>query len=103
MDDKTTQHYYGSTAFNWAVGQTRDEVLTKLAKQAGTDTIKRNVKHNGGLYAWVCLVHAPQSAAYEIEYYQPKGVEISDAQEFNILNSKGKSDRIYRMPKTQGK
>lgn len=88
--DNTTQHFFGSTAFNWAVGQTRAEVLEKLARSAGADIIRRNVKNNGGLYAWTCLVPLPQTAPYEIENYAPRGVGARDAEEFNILNAKGK-------------
>lgn len=92
MNDK---HYFGSTAFNWATGETREEVLQKLARMAGADIIKRNVKANGGgLYAWTVQVNAPQSAHYEINNYAPSGVPTEQAQAFNILNAKGKASPI---------
>lgn len=82
-------HYFGSTAFNWATGETRQEVITKLAKQAGTEILKRNVKASGGLYCWTCRVEAPQGTDYEIRYFCPQGVKITQALAVNIQNSKG--------------
>ncbi|MGF6139016.1 hypothetical protein [Pseudomonas laurylsulfatiphila] len=82
-------HYFGSTCFNWALGESPEEVLANLAKAAGANSIKVQVKHNGGLYAWICKVHAPRSSPYVINFFQPQGVEVSECQEFNIMNSKG--------------
>lgn len=67
--EEQQRHFFGSTAFNWAVGQSRKEVLKALAREAGRDTIKANRIKNGGLYAWTCLVPLPQEATYEIVNY----------------------------------
>lgn len=85
-------HYFGSTAFNWAIGSTRQEVIDKLAKSAGEESnaLKAaNVKVTGGLYCWTCKVHATKDVDYGIEYFQPVGVEISDGFECNIVNKNG--------------
>lgn len=85
-------HYFGSTAFNWAVGATRQEVIDKLAKWAGNNTgalAAPAVKKSGGLYCWTCKVNAPIDTQYAIEYFAPKGVDIGDAFECNITNKNG--------------
>lgn len=90
MNTETQQHhYYGTTAFSWATGETRAEVLAKLARVAGSDIIKRNVKSSGGLYAWTVRVNLPQTAGYEIDSYRPVGVPTEKPQSFRIVNTKG--------------
>lgn len=84
-------HYFGSTAFDWAKAATRAEVLQKLAKAASTATIKENVKHNGGLYAWTVRVMQAQSEPYAIAYYRPEGVPTESPAEFLIQNARGES------------
>lgn len=83
-------HYFGSTAFNWVTGATREEVIAKLAKMAGADTIKRAVKNCGGVYCWTCFVGVPQGTAYAISYYKPEGVPLSDSADCMIINARGK-------------
>lgn len=82
-------HYFGSTCFNWCMGESVEGVLSTLARQAGTNTIQQQVKHGDGLYAWVCRVEAPRSTSYQITNFQPQGVTVSESWEFNIKNSKG--------------
>lgn len=84
-------HYFGSTAYNWATGATRQEVIEKLARQAGTEAIKRNDKHSEGqgLYCWTCRVGVPQSTDYEISYFQPQGVPVTQGLEVGIKSAKG--------------
>ncbi|WYW04447.1 hypothetical protein Mudajogi_00002 [Pseudomonas phage vB_PpuP-Mudajogi] len=82
-------HYFGSTCFNWATGATRQEVVTKLAKMAGTEQLKRSVKGSGGLYCWTCKVGVPEGTDYQISYFQPQGVPVTDGQNHNIMNVKG--------------
>jgi len=84
-------HYFGSTCFHWATGATRQEVLEKLARMAGTETIKKSIKSQGGFYAWTCRVNVPHSADYQISYFKPQGVECVLPQEFNLMNAKGHS------------
>lgn len=82
-------HFYGTSAYNWATGSSRQEVIDKLAREAGTDAIKRNVKATGGLYCWTCRVELPQSAHYQISFFQPQGVPVSDFLEVNIVSVGG--------------
>lgn len=82
-------HFFGSTPFNWATGQTRAEVMKKLAVGAGS-LLKGNIK-NGGLYAWTCEVNAPEGTSYDIEHYRPVGVEFAATAECLIQNVKGHS------------
>jgi hypothetical protein len=89
-------HFFGSTALNWATGATREEVIAKLARVAGADLIKRQVKAHGGLYCWTCRVDVAQSTNYSINNYAPEGVPTAAAQECNLLNTKGKTATIVR-------
>lgn len=86
---KAGHHYFGSTAFNWATGDTRAEVLAKLGRMTGPNELKLQVKAHGGLYVWTCRVNAPADADYQIENYAPKGVETSNVSESRIVNTKG--------------
>lgn len=79
--------YFGSTAYNWATGATRNEVIAKLAKAAGADIIRRNVKANGGLYVWLCKV--PIDGPFDIEFYMPKVEGLTEKQAYLIQNTKG--------------
>lgn len=82
-------HFYGTTAFGWATGASRAEVLAKLARQAGVTILKHNAKNHDGLYAWTCVVEAPQSAEYAIDFYRPQGVKLAFVREYRIQNVKG--------------
>jgi hypothetical protein len=82
-------HYFGSTAFNWAKGQTRAEVLEKLGRMAMANLVKEQVKAHRGLYAWTCRVEAPQSQPYSINEYRPVDMATSKSQAFRIQNIKG--------------
>ncbi|WJM88680.1 hypothetical protein QDY63_14855 [Pseudomonas brenneri] len=82
-------HYFGSTALNWCKDTSPENVLFTLARMAGTETIKQQVKCNKGLYAWVCRVEQPQTTKYEINNFAPAGVKVSESWEFNIMNAKG--------------
>jgi hypothetical protein len=83
-------HIFGSTGLGWAVGDTVDEVMAALARQAGKTTIDANVKRAGGLYAWTCRVMRAKSEHYSIENYAPRGVPTTERTERHILNVKGK-------------
>lgn len=92
--EKTTPkpfHFFGSTAYNWAIGDTRQEVIESLARMAGTDIIKRNDKHSegNGLYCWLCRVDVPRDEEYEIAWFQPQGVPVSHVIEVGIKSAKG--------------
>jgi hypothetical protein len=83
------QHFYGCTAFNWAVGETREAVIAKLARDVGAQLIRRQVANQGGVYVWTCVVEADIKASYDIENYCPKGVKWHGAQEHRIQNARG--------------
>lgn len=89
MSEKTEHHFYGSTMFHWETAPTRAEVLKKLARQAGSDTLKRAVAGSGGLMAVTCRVLAPQNAAYKISNYVPVGIETDRFQDFRLVSVKG--------------
>ena len=91
LNDKpeAAHHYFGSTAFNWATGSTRAEVLAKLGKATGPNELKLQVKAHGGLYVWTCRVMVPASTPYEIENFAPVGVETTSGREFRIVSTKG--------------
>jgi hypothetical protein len=91
-------HYFGSTAFNWATGTTRAEVLEKLAKSCGSTILKKAIKQ-GGLYAWTIRVMVPQESHYDICYFQPVGVECEASQEYNIMSATGAALPIERADK----
>jgi len=81
-------HYFASFGLGWATAATRDEVVNKLVDGFRSD-VKRmtaNIHKDGGLgaYIWTCKVNAAEDAKYSIEYYMPKGVDISDAKEHYI-------------------
>ena len=103
-------HYYATIAFGWAVAPTREEAIASVARQAGTDIIKRNVKAHGGLYCWSCRVELPQEAHYSINFYQPEfitrdgktteeRVPLSKVIEANIQNLKGHLVIVDKEPK----
>lgn len=83
-------HYYGSTAFGWRVGDTREQVVKDLARDAGNSIIRRCLK-NGGLYAWTCRVELPKSAEYQIDGYRPVGVPSGEREEHYIVSVTGKT------------
>ncbi len=85
-------HFFGSTPFNWATGNTRQEVIEKLAAEAGSEMIKRSLRASNtykGIYCWTCRVGLPPSAEYRIANFQPQGVPVTLAQEHNIVSVKG--------------
>lgn len=88
--DNTTQHFYASTPYTWAVRQTRQEAIDAVAGDIGKATIEGAVKRDGGLWCWTCRVPLPQSAPYEILNYKPEGVEITDVLHVAITSPKGK-------------
>lgn len=71
-------HWYGSTAFDWVVGDSKEAIIKRLARAAGARTIKHNVEKNGGLFAQVCKVGLPQAAHYTISEYLPRKITKED-------------------------
>lgn len=82
-------HYYASTALSWAVADTREEAIKRVARDAGADIIRANVKAHGGLYAESCRVELPIAAPYEIRMYMPDGVQVSEHETHRITNARG--------------
>lgn len=71
-------HWYGTTAFDWVVADTKEKVIKKLARAAGSKTIKLNRERHGGLFAQVCRVELPQTAHYSINNYMPARITKED-------------------------
>lgn len=85
-------HFFGSCAIAWAVGTTRQEVLTKLAKELAENSgllLAANVKKSGGVYAGTVRVDAPMSTEYLIRNYAPFGVATSKPLGVLIMNKHG--------------
>ena len=91
MTIKNESHYYACSAFNWAVAPTRQEAITKLAKDIGADMLKRQVKAVGGLYVRSCEVLLPISAAYDIKDHKPVGVATAHPRGCRVVNVAGAS------------
>lgn len=88
--DPKPYHFFGSTAFNWATGETRQQVINKLARMAGRSIIEANVKASSGLYCWTCRVEQPLSgASYDIANYAPQNVTTTKHAEYNIVSARG--------------
>lgn len=92
-------HYYGTTCLNWAVGQTQAEVLAKLGRMTGANTLKQQVKANGGMYVWTCIVGAPEKAHYQISNYTPQDVPWCRSREYLLQNTKG---HVLPQPNVEG-
>lgn len=82
-------HYYVTTCMDWATAPTRREAIAKVAKRAGADIIRRNIKEFGGMYVWSVKVLLPGAAEYAINFYQPVDVPMEDAKEYRITSEKG--------------
>jgi len=82
-------HIYGHTSLAWAVGQTREEVIKRLAEQAGKEVIQRCVDNDEGLLCSTCVVELPINASYAIENYQPHDVPVRDWEYVYIQNVQG--------------
>jgi len=82
--ESTAVHYFASNALAWATGETQAEAVEKAIRHAGTADVKRmtlslHKQGKPGFYCWSCKVHGPSTADYRIEWYMPKGIEISEA------------------------
>ena len=87
-ESEAPTHHFVSCAFGFAIGQDRDECIERLVSRFRSD-VKRCVTaahKNGeaGFYMWSCLVHAPESEQYKIEWFAPKDIEISAAKEHAV-------------------
>jgi len=78
-------HYYATCALGWALGDTRDEAITRLVERFRSDfkamTAGQHKQGEPGAYVWSCRVNAPRDASYRIEFYTPKGVETFEHME----------------------
>lgn len=71
-------HYYATCAYGWAVADTRDKAVKKLADEVGSATIKRLKTSNGGMAAIVCRVDLPEAAHYTISAHMPSIIQKED-------------------------
>ena len=83
-------HYFASNAMAWATGKTRAEAIEKCTRHAGsTKDIKGMIsrlhkKGDAGFYVWCCKVHGKDTDNYRIEWYMPKGIDISEAKHHDV-------------------
>ena len=91
-------HYYATCAFGYNRAETREEALQGLADAYIDSTMVRNTQKNGepGFYMWSCKVEA-EIGDYSIEWFQPKGVPISEAEEnfCTYITKKKASAKFY--------
>lgn len=81
-------HFFGSNALHWALGDTREEVLARLAQQADAQWIKNCIASDDGLYVWTLRVETPRNVKYSLESFAPIGVPISTPREYKLLSKK---------------
>ncbi len=78
-------HYFATCAFGWKVADTRDKAIRGLIEgfrgEAKRTTANLHKQGEMGMYIWSTRVEIPLDQKYEISYYQPKGVPISDSRE----------------------
>lgn len=92
MNEQNNQHhYFATTAFHWAIGDTRQEAIENVARRAGASIIKEQVKAQGGMYCWSAKVLLPRGAQYAINNYMPQvnPMELAEAREFSIVKADG--------------
>lgn len=85
----TAQHYFASNAFGWGTGETRQAAIERCIQAATRGTVRKitlaqQKKGEPGFYLWSCKVHGPSDAHYRIEWYMPKGIEISEARHHDV-------------------
>lgn len=78
-------HYYGSTAYDWITGPSREYVAKRLAACAGS-MLTTAVKRGSGIEAVICKVLLPQEATYTIRNYVP----------FEITERKAEGEKLER-------
>ena len=71
-------HYYATCFAAWAVADTKEQALKRLAADVGSGIIKRALKSGDGLPATVCRVELPQAAHYSINEYMPSKITKED-------------------------
>lgn len=79
-------HFFASFGMGWATAATRAEAIEKLVNAFRSEfkTMSANqIKENEpGAYIWTCEVAGPaEGSSYAIEWFQPVGVETSNAAE----------------------
>lgn len=105
-------HYYGSTAYDWVVGLSREYVVKRLASYY-TSMYAAAKKRGSGIECVVCKVLLPQSAYYTIRNFVPnaiitgegenkvttdKRVPLREYERLLLLDAKGKAIPNADMP-----
>jgi len=92
-------HYYAATVFGWKTADTRKEALDGLVSSFRSSLkpmVARAQKEGGpGVYIWCCRVEAPSDASYEISWYVPQGVEVSEAAEVYVTSITAKGQAYF--------
>ena len=95
---ESEHHYFASFALGYARGVTRQEALAKLLGMFRSEIkeIAKNEQRAGhaGCYAWSCKVNAPLIAKYEINFYQPVGVDWDAGRHHNFTNVTAKGHTV---------
>ena len=81
-------HYFASCALCWAVSDTRQGAIDKVAREVGSEMLAR-MKKQGGLYCWTVRVDEPIEQHYDIEMYRPVGVALAESSEVYIQTVRG--------------
>lgn len=90
-------HYYGSTIYGWAVGDTKEQVAKALAMDYSAEDLKRMRKDHGGVLAVVCRVNLPKRAHYSINNYMPDKITKEDGVNSKRAGEKVPIDQIERI------
>ena len=96
-------HYYASHALGYAMAESREEAVEKLAKMSGMNMkswlLNSHKEGEPGVYVWSCKVMLPIDAEYKIEWFQPVGVPKMDGREHYVTYYSAKKVAIYNKPK----
>lgn len=95
-------HFFVSSGLGWAVAESREAALIKIAKDTGAHTIRRAL-NGGGFYVWTCRVLLPQSAHYSINNFMPEFIADSETrvpldspQDYYIVTAHGTAVPVNR-------
>ena len=100
---KKINHYFASHAMGYAMAESREEAVEKLAAKHGMNMkswlLNSHKAGEPGVYIWSVKVLAPMDENYSIEWFMPKGVELEDGREHYVTYYSKKKVAIYNKPK----
>lgn len=98
MSKEQEHHYYAAHGMGWATAETREEAHEKLLGMTDPTWVRNCLKSGTFVTVWSCKVHEPSDAEYEIDYFQPVGVEKSDGQNHIVTHLTKKEHTLVRDP-----